>query len=128
MCDSKESKFIKKQGAEWFLISLELKSPLCKIPISGDILCQRYKVNEKVNNILSPGDKFIPEMLLRQLGFTCNACVSFSKNKEKNKETGYSKCNYQNYLNKGHFQHYMAYRYFKDLSRRTTSEVLYDKA
>ena len=33
-----------------------------------------------------------------------------------------------NYLNKGHFQHYMAYRYFKDLSRRTTSEVLYDKA
>ena len=83
MCDSKESKFIKKQGAEWFLISLELKSPLSKIPISGDILCQRYKVNEKVNNILSPGDKFIPEMLLRQLGFTCSACVSFSKNKEK---------------------------------------------
>ena len=40
-------------------------------------------MNEKVNNSLSTGDKFIPEMLLRQLGFTCSACVSFSKNKEK---------------------------------------------
>ena len=48
VCDSKEPKFIKKQGAEWFLINLELRSPLRKIPISGDILFQRYKVNEKV--------------------------------------------------------------------------------
>ena len=34
-----------------------------------------------------------------------------------------------NYLNKGHLQHYMAYRYFKDLPRRTASnKLLYDKA
>ena len=34
-----------------------------------------------------------------------------------------------NYLNEGHLQHYMVYRYFKDLPRRTVSnKLLYDKA
>ena len=53
------------------------------------------------------------------------------KNKEriqKFKETGGSRCNYQNKLDKVCFQHGMAYGDFKDLARRTTSDkILRDK-
>ena len=43
------------------------------------------------------------EMLLRQPGFTCSACGPFIKNKEriqKFKETGDSRYNYQNEVDK----------------------------
>ena len=43
--------------------------------------CQKYKMNEIVNKLLLVGDKFMPEMHLRQPGFTYNACDSFTKNK-----------------------------------------------
>ena len=39
-------------------------------------------MNEKVNKFLLAADKFIPEMHLRQLGFTYSACGPFTKNKE----------------------------------------------
>ena len=48
-------------------------------------------MNEIVNKFLLAGDKFIPEMHLKQPGFTYSACGPFSKNKEriqKFKETG----------------------------------------
>ena len=41
------------------------------------------KVNEIVNRILLAGDKFMPEMHLKQSGFTYNACDPFTKNKER---------------------------------------------
>ena len=40
-------------------------------------------MNETVNNFLLAGDKFMPEMHLRQPGFTCSACEPFTKNKER---------------------------------------------
>ena len=42
-----------------------------------------YKMNEIVNKFLLAGVKFMPEMHLRQLGFTYNACGPFTKNKER---------------------------------------------
>ena len=33
-----------------------------------------------------PGDKFMPEMYLRQPGFTYSACGPFTKNKERIKK------------------------------------------
>ena len=48
-------------------------------------------MNEKVNNFLLAGDKFTPELHLRQPRFTYSACEIFAKNKEriqKIKETG----------------------------------------
>ena len=48
-------------------------------------------MNEIVNKLLLAGDKFKPEMYLRQPGFTFIACEPFTKNKEriqKFKETG----------------------------------------
>ena len=38
ICGSKKSKFIKKQEAKGTLSSLGIKTPLSKIPLSGDIL------------------------------------------------------------------------------------------
>ena len=40
-------------------------------------------MNEIVNKFLLAGDKFMPEMHLRQPGFTYSACGPFNKNKER---------------------------------------------
>ena len=40
-------------------------------------------MDEIVNNVLLAGDKFMPEMHLRQPEFTYSACGPFTKNKEK---------------------------------------------
>ena len=40
-------------------------------------------MNETVDKILLVGDKFMPEMHLKQPGFTYSACGIFTKNKEK---------------------------------------------
>ena len=56
-------------------------------------------MNETVNKFLSSGEKFIPEMTLRQPGFTYSACGSFTENKERIKrfkQTGDSRYIYQN--------------------------------
>ena len=53
-----------------------------------------YKMNDIVNKFLLEGDKFMPEMHLKQPGFTYSACEPFTKNKEriqKFKETGDTK-------------------------------------
>ena len=40
-------------------------------------------MNEIVNKFLLVGDIFMPEMYIRQPGFTCSACGPFTKNKER---------------------------------------------
>ena len=66
----------------------------------------------------------MPEMRLKQPGFTYSACGPFTKNKKgikKFKETGYTNYIYKNELDKACFQHNMACRDFRDLARRTAS-------
>ena len=82
-------------------------------------------MNEIVNKFSLAGDKFMPEMHLKQPGFTCSACGPFSKNKEKIqkfKQTRDTSQIYKNELDKDCFQHDMAYGDFKDLTRRTASD------
>ena len=38
ICGSKKSKFIKKQEAKVSLSNLGIRTPLCKIPLLGDVL------------------------------------------------------------------------------------------
>ena len=46
-------------------------------------------MNAIVNQLLFAGDKFMPEMHLRQPGLTYSTCGPFTKNKgQKIKETG----------------------------------------
>ena len=89
-------------------------------------------MNETVNKFSFAGDKFMPEIHLKQRGFTYSTCRPFTRNKEriqKFKETGYSRYIYRNELDKVCFQHDMAYGDFNDFSRRTASDkVLCDKA
>ena len=89
-------------------------------------------MNEIVNTFLLAGDKFMPEMHLKQPRFTYSACGRFTKNKEriqKFKETGDMSYIYKNELDKTCFPHDMAYWDFKDLKRRISSDkVLRDKA
>ena len=40
-------------------------------------------MNGIVNKFLLPADKFMPEMHLKQPGFTYSACGSFTKNKKR---------------------------------------------
>ena len=90
------------------------------------------KMNEEVNTFLLAGDKFMPEMHLKQPGFTYRNCRPFTKNKEriqKFKETEDTSYIYKNELDKACFQHDMAYGDFKNLARRTASDkLLRDKA
>ena len=89
-------------------------------------------MNEIINKFLQTGDKFMPEMHLRQPVFTNNACGPFTKNKEiiqKFKEMGDTNYVYKNELDKFCFQHDLAYGNFKDLAKRTiTDKVLRNKA
>ena len=44
---------------------------------------RRIKMNGIVNQFLLTGDKFMPEMQLKQPGFTYSPCRPFTKNKER---------------------------------------------
>ena len=89
-------------------------------------------MNDLIKTFLLAGDKFMPEMHLKQPGFTYSACGPITKSKERNrkfKETGYSRYIYRNELGKTCFQHDMAYGNFKILARRAAADkVLKNKA
>ena len=89
-------------------------------------------MNEIINKFLLVCDKFIPEMHLKQPGFTYSAWGPFTKNKERIEQfmkTGNTDFIYKNELYKACFQHNMGYGKSKDLVRRTQSDkVLRDKA
>ena len=75
-------------------------------------------MNKIVNKLLLVRDKFMPEMHLKQPGFTYSAFGPFTKNKEKIEkfmQTGNTDFIYKNELNKACFQHDMAYGKPKDL-------------
>ena len=76
-----------------------------------------YKLNDIVNKFLLTGDKFVPEMHLKQPRFTYNACGPLTKNIERIKifkETGDTKYIYRKELDKVYFQHNMTYGDFKE--------------
>ena len=89
-------------------------------------------MNEIINKFLLVSDKCMPEMHLRQPGFTYNACGPFTKNKErieKFMQSGNADFIYKNELEKACFQHDMAHGKSKDLIERTQlDKVLRDKA
>ena len=121
ICNSKKSRLIKNQEAKGLLSNLGIRTPLSKVPILGDnLFLMHIKMDEIVNKFLLARDKFMPEMHLKQPGFTYSACGPFTKNKEqiqKFKETGDTSYIYKNELDRTCFQHDMAYGDFKDLKR-----------
>ena len=137
ICGNKKSKFIKEQQAKGLLSNLGIRTPLNKISLLGDILfllsaIPLYKMNNISNKFLLAGDKFMPEMFLRQPQFTYSACGPFTKNKQriqKFKETGDTNYIYKNELDQACFAHDAAYSDSKDLTKRTVADkILKNKA
>ena len=89
-------------------------------------------MNNVINKFLLAGDKFMPEMHLRQPRFVYSACGPLTRHKERIKEfkrTGDTGYIYRNELDKACFQHDSAYADHKDLINRTEADkVLRDKA
>ena len=89
-------------------------------------------MNNIIDKFLLTGDKFMPEMHLRQSQFVYSACGPFTRHKERIKEfkrTGDTCYIYRNELDKACFQHDSAYADHKDLINRTKlDKVLRDKA
>ena len=64
-------------------------------------------MNNIINKFLLTGDKFMPEMHLRQPGFIYSACGPFTKNKERIEQfmkKGSTDLIYINELDKAFFQ------------------------
>ena len=89
-------------------------------------------MNNIINKFSLVGDKFMPEMYLRQPQFTYSACGPFTKHKQriqKFKETGDTNYIYKNELYKACFAHDAAYSDSKDLTRRAIADkILKNKA
>ena len=74
-------------------------------------------MNNVINKFLLAGDKFMPEIHLRQPQFTYSACGTFTRHEEriqKFKETGDTNYVYKNELDKVCFVHDAAYSDSKD--------------
>ena len=88
-------------------------------------------MNNVINKFLLAGDKFMPEMHLRQPQFVYSACGPFTRHKErikKFKQTGDTRYIYRNELDKACFQHDSAYADHKDIINRTKSDKGYNIA
>ena len=98
--------------------------PLNTVPMNAIM-----NTNKIVNKFLLAGDKFMPEMHLKQTGFTYSGCRPFTKDKEIiQKFKDYSRYIYKNELDKTCFQRDVPHGDFKDLAKRTASDkVLRDE-
>ena len=82
-------------------------------------------MNNVINKFLLPGDKFMPEIHLRQPQFTYGACGPSTKHEQriqKFRETGDTNSIYKNELDKACFVHDAAYSDSKDLTKRTVAD------
>ena len=82
-------------------------------------------MNEIIINFLLVGDKFMPEMHLRQPRFVYSACGPSTRHKERIKEfkrTGNINLLYRNALDKACFKHGAAYAKYKDVENRLIAD------
>ena len=80
-----------------------------------------------INKFLSLGDKFMPEIQLRQPQFTYSACGPFTRHEkriQKFKETGDTNYVFKNELDKACFVHDAAYSDSKDLTKITVADKI----
>ena len=86
------------------------------------------KANSIINNFLLAGDKFMPELyLVDPFVKKYSVCGPFTKHTQRIQDflnTGKLSYIYKNDLDKACFQHNMAYNKFKDLKKRTQSDIV----
>ena len=84
-------------------------------------------MNNIINRSSLAGDKFMPEMHLRQPQFSYSACGPFTKHKQKLqkfKETVDTNYICKNELDKACFTHDTAYSDSKDITKRTVADKI----
>ena len=94
---------------------------LCGMLLDNKII----NMNNIINKVLLVGDKFMPEMNLRQPKFVYLACGPFTRHKERIKEfkrTGESCLLYRNELDKACLKHDAAYAKYKNVENRLISD------
>ena len=82
-------------------------------------------MNNIINKFLLAGDKFMPELHLRQPQFVYSVCGPFTRHKERIKEfkrTDDTRLLYRNELDKACFKHDAAYAKYKDVENRLISD------
>ena len=102
VCNTKKATFIKKIERKGLLRNLVIRTILRDVLF----LMQLHRINDIINKFLLAGDKFIPEMHLKQPQFAYSACGPSNKNKEKLqkfKKTVDIKYIYRNELDKACF-------------------------
>ena len=85
-------------------------------------------MNNTINKLLLAGDKFMPEIHLRQPQFTYSACGPFTKHEQriqKFKKTGDTNYTYKNELDEACFVHDAAYSDLKGLTKRTVADKFF---
>ena len=104
---------------------------LCGMLLDNKTTCKALvpsaliNMNNIINKFLLAGDKFMPEMHLRQPQFVNSACGPFTRHKERIKEfkrTGDTRLLYRNELDKACFKHDAAYAKYKDVQNRLISD------
>ena len=99
---------------------------LCEMLLDNETTCKALRnMNNIINKFLLAGDKFMPEVHLRQPQFVYSACDPFTRHKEKIKElkrTGDTRLLYRNELDKACFKHDAAYTKYKDIENRLISD------
>ena len=86
------------------------------------------KANSTINKFLLAGDKFMPKLhLVDPIVKKYSACGPFTKHTQRIQDflnTGKLSYIYKKDLDKACFQHNMAYNKFKDLEKRTQSDIV----
>ena len=99
---------------------------LCGMLLDNKTTCKALiNMNNIINKFLLAGDKFMPEMHLRQPQFVYSACSPFTRHKERIKEfkcSGDMRLLYRNELDKACFKHDAAYVKYKDVENRLISD------
>ena len=121
ICNNKKSTFL-SQGSGLF-DSLGLNTPQNRMKNAFGMLLNNkiINMNNIINKFLLVGDKFMPEMHLRQPQFVYTACGPFTRHKERIKEfkrIGDTHLLYRNELDKACFKHDAAYAKYKDVENR----------
>ena len=94
---------------------------LCGMLLDNKVI----NMNDIINKFLLAGDKFMPEMHLRQPRFVYSTCGPFTRHKERIKEfkrTGDTRLLYRNELDKACFKNDTAYAKYKDVENRLISD------
>ena len=108
VCGKKKSAFIKNKELHNF----------------SSISNGKFKMKKIINRLLLTAGKFMPELNLKQPGFTYSACGPFNKHCERIPKFREADNLYRNELNKASFDQDTAYSDSKDLAQRIISDKI----